>query len=152
MKTEKNSFVSKVFTIQSIDLRFFSSLHAILIYVSFLILQSPLVIDILSEAWAGYNKYLIILFKDHLLTFEGVWKDYNGRIIFRTMLKANFIIQKNVETLRRWYLMYNITDMPKEHCCSVLFISKTHAKNISVLPKKQLSRFKKVIRLVQIWK
>ena len=24
------------------------------------------------------------------LTFEGVWKDYNGRIIFRTMLKANF--------------------------------------------------------------
>ena len=48
------------------------------------------------------------------------------------------------------YLSINITDMPKEHCCSVLFISKTHAKNISVLPKKQLSRFKKVIRLVQI--
>ena len=35
-------------------------------------------------------------------------------------------------------LTYNITDMPKEHCCSVLFISKTHAKNISVLPKKTI--------------
>ena len=31
----------------------------------------------------------------------------------------------------------NITDMPKENCCRVLFISKKHAKNISVLHKNK---------------
>ena len=35
----------------------------------------------------------------------------------------------------------NITDMPKENCCSVLFISKKHAKNIYVFQKKIVVQF-----------
>ena len=33
------------------------------------------------------------------------------------------------------YFLFYITDLPKENCCSVLFISKKRAKNISVLQK-----------------
>ena len=32
-------------------------------------------------------------------------------------------------------LVHNITDLPKENCCSVLFISKKHCKNIQVFQK-----------------
>ena len=53
-----------------------------------------------------------------------VLEKFLGPFLRKCILKNSNLYIENI------YTTNNITDLPKENCCSVLFISKKHCKNI----------------------